>query len=248
MKFEPDLAGTRHGQEAQGLLTEEGDVQIRRVVQYNETVLACKGNDLLEELHSGQRGGWVVRVVQEHQPRAAKHVGGYGVQVGKEPVLRQQRHGNRLGTGENRGRLVDRVTGIGIEHHIARIDERQGKMGDPLLRTDERAHLACRIQRDPVETQVVVGHLAPEIGQTSPEGILVVRRVVGGLCQGVDDALRGWLVGVADAKVDDVHPLLDRLALHAVEFDEGIRGQFGQSVGQSVTHGASLGSLLFEMV
>ncbi len=187
----------------------------------------------LEEVHVRHGAGGIVGVVQPEHPRARRHVGGDRLQVGQKAVLLAKWQRVRLASGEHRPDGIHRICGIRHQRHVARIDEAQCDVPDAFLRPDERQHLFRRIELYPEAAFVPVGHGLAEFREPLRFRITVVRRLLCGRGQRVDDVRRRRQVGVADAERDDVDPLRLLLRHLLADLGEQIRRQFLDAVSES---------------
>ena len=136
----------------------------------------------------------------------------------------------RFPVGEIRPDLIDGIGRIRNEHVIAGVHERQGDMGDALLRADEGDDFRSRIERNteprpiPVGARLAVGRHAL-IGR-----ILVIRNFSRSRVQFFDDVVGGRQIRVAYSQTDDVHSRIGDFRLHPVDFREEIGRQALQAV------------------
>ena len=85
-RFDADLLGAGHAQEARGLVAVEADVAVGEVVDDHEAELAGQGHHVDEEVALDDRGRGVVRKIQDQHLRPWVKVLGHGGDVGKEAV------------------------------------------------------------------------------------------------------------------------------------------------------------------
>ena len=101
---------------------------------------------------------------------------------------------------------MDRVGGVGHQHHVPGLHRGQDQVGQPLLGPDGGDGLGLRVDVHVEPALVPVGNGYPQLGD-APGGRIAV---VGGLARGFDelvhDVLRGGQVGVAHPQIDDILP------------------------------------------
>ena len=108
-----------------------------------------------------------------------------------------QRHDVWIRAGHDRARDVNRVPGVGREHHIAGIDERKRHVADPIFGTERRQDLCAGVELDARPLAVPAGNRFPQLGEAEVGRIAMVGRVGRGLLQNADDPTRRRQVGVA---------------------------------------------------
>ncbi len=77
-------------------------------------------------------------------------------------------------------------------------------MGQPLLRPDQRQHLALRVERDAEALLEPLGVGRPQLQHPRILRIALVARLRGGLGERLDHDLGGRQIGIADREVDHV--------------------------------------------
>ena len=211
---------------------------VGEIARDDDVVLLRERDDAFVEAGGGQRGGRVVRVVDPHDLRAARDVRRDRVQIDEEAVVAAQRQEVGLAAREARQRRVDRIARVGAEHDVARVDEREREVRDRLLRSDHADDLLLRVERQ-AEARLherrggLAEALHPDVRR-----VAVRRRIARRLGQRGDDVRRRRQVGIADAEIDEVLPLLALLVLERVDAREQVRGQLADAVGQLDLHAA----------
>src|SRR5439155_14273151 len=150
-----------------------------------------------------------------------------------------KRHDVRFGERKDRSGAVRRIARLRAEDDVARIREREGHVGDQLLRADPHADfLVLELHA------VALLHERPDGGAELVEAlrgrVLMDVLVVQMSDQRVEEKPRRRLVGVADAEVDDVLALLLEHGALALELGEEVRGELLGPVRGGETHGFTL--------
>ena len=115
-------------------------------------------------------------------------------------MLGNQRIVFELGIGDLGTRLKDRVTRIGNQNGVTRIEQGKAQMAHPLLRAVARLHHGRRNARNAKATLIVIAHGLLKLGQVA-QGILPHLGVLGGLGQRLDHVVVRLKVGRAHAHV-----------------------------------------------
>ena len=181
---------------------------------------------------SATAAGGVVGVVHPNDLGLAGDVFGNRAEVGEPAVLLLQRQPVRLAAGEHRPNGVDRVGGIGHEGDIAGVDQAEGHVADALFRADQGQHFRVAVEGDAEPLAVPVGDGLAQLGKALRLRVAVVGRLVRRRVQGVEDALRGGQVGVADGEGDDVDALGALLVDLLADLDEEVRRKLFDAVGE----------------
>ena len=158
----------------------------------------------LQEVAVGDCAGRVVRVAADQQVRALRLGISNRREVGKEPALGEQRHRDRLGSGERRPAAVDGISRVGDQRGIAGIELRHAQVGEPLLGAEQRHHLALGVEHHPEPARVVPGDRLAQLLQP-PVGRVHVRTGPRRLAaEHVGELRRRGHVGIAHAERDHV--------------------------------------------
>ena len=125
---------------------------------------------------------------------------------------------------------VDRIGGIGREHHVAGRGDRLRHIGEALLRAQRDDDLRLGIELHAETTGVIAGLGAAQAGNALGGRIAVGARLADRLDQLVDDVLGGRQVGIAHAEVDDVGAGGAGLSLERVDLLKDVRRQAPHAV------------------
>ena len=220
MELERDVPGPRHLQDGGGALAGEGDLRVRIVVGDPEARVPRQVDSRSQLLHSGDGPGRVVGVVQIEELRVRREY----IPVGEPTRVGPQRQGRGTHPGETHRGRVGGVPRVGDDHPVARVEDRPGERGEPLLRADEDADLALGVDRDAEPPPDPLGDRLAEPRLAVRGGIAVsVRRAHRGESGG-DQRLGRPQVGVPDREPQ--HPSVrvgpPRLLL---ELPERVRGK-----------------------
>ena len=229
--LDPHLHGARRLEERGRAVAVVRDLGVGVVVHDDQLVTAGERDRPLEEVVLDDPAGGVVGVVEEHHPRAGGDVRRDGLQVGLEPQLRQEGHGDRLGARQQRPGGVDGVARIAGQGDVAGVEEGQVDVGHGLLGAQRGDDLRGGVEGDAEARRVEAGHGLAE-GRPPPVGrVLVGVRAADLVAHGGDHHLGGRRVGVADAQRDDVDALgpLGRDLL--LDLGEQVRGQPPEPLG-----------------
>ncbi len=142
----------------------------------------------VQHQHLGPRPGFLRRVLE----------------LAEEVDARREWHVAHVGPGDDEAVGVDRVGRVGDQDRVSRTRRREREMGQALLRPDREDRLGLGVEVDVEPVLVPSADRPPQpryaLRHRVAVGILALRD----LHQLVDDVLRGRLVGVAHAEIDDV--------------------------------------------
>ena len=185
----------------------------------------------LVELERRDRARRVVRVVDPEDGRPLEHRLLDRVEVGEEPVLLQQRHGHRLGVGEEGAALVDRVPGLGHDDRVLPgADHDLREREDRLLRAERRDDLRRLVELDVEAAPDPGGDRLAELGQA--DRARIPRRLVDRRDERVADERGGRLARVAHAEVEELDAPRGHGRLRLVLPHERVGGERGESGGE----------------
>ena len=189
----------------------------------HEAVLAREEDDLLEKHAVHAHGRWVVRERKDQQlrfrPRQLRGL----FQPGEEVSVRRQRDGSEIAVGDDHRVGVDRIGRVRHQRAVARLQNREGEVGEPLLGAERRDRLGLGVELDAVPVAVPAGDRDAQPCDAAGGRVAVVLGVLGGLDQLRDDVLGRPEVGIAHAEIDDVLTAGARLRLEVVDDREDIR-------------------------
>ena len=148
MELEADLFGARDLEERDRPVAVECNLRVRGVMAQDDVVAPAEFDGTFEKLSVRCGGGRVVRIVEPHQPRPVRNVGGNRFEVGKPVIFRRERHHVWVGAGHDRAGHVDGVTRVGCEHDVARIDQGEWRVADPVFRAERGQDLGRRVELD----------------------------------------------------------------------------------------------------
>ena len=192
-------------------------------MHHEDLVGARELHDALEEPLRHDRAGRVVRVVQEHQLRAARDVLVDRPEVRHEAMLGLQRHQHRLAAGEPRSTGVNRIARVSRERVVAWVKERKVEVEDRLLGPDRRDDLVLGIELDVEAALVEIPHGASEVRAATIGGVAMRLGLAHRLLHRLDDQRRRRAIGIADAEADHIHPGRALLRDLALELGERVR-------------------------
>ena len=176
--------------------------------------------DLLEEAVGNDCSGGIVRIVEEEQPGALGGLGVNRLEIGGESELFLQGKQHCFGAGENRATGVNRVTGIGSQGDVTRIEEGETEVVDAFLGADRRNHFVLGIDLDPEPPAVEVGKGAAELFAAPVARVVLVAPVGHRILHRADHMRVGRMIGVTDSKTDHIDarsPLVSDLLLELGE-------------------------------
>ena len=201
--LDPDLLGSRDGQERGRPVAVEAEVGVGEVVDHHQPVLAREGHDFLEErvVHAERR-----RVVGNDRISilAFGHASFAVFEPGEEVVARRQRDRPQIAVGDDHRVRVDGVGGVGRQHPVARLQHREGQVGQTLLGPDGDDGFGFGVEDDAVAFAIPAADGHAQAGDAAGRRVAVVLGILRGFDQLGDDVLRGRQVGIAHAEVDDV--------------------------------------------
>ena len=169
-------------------------------MQHGDVVLPAVAQRGLQVLLRRHRAGGIVRVVEPHHLGRSRHVVRDGVVLGQPSVALVQGHDVALRACEHGAHRVHRVRRVRHQRDVAGIQEAERRVADAFLRADERQHLGIRVQVNVEPLLVPVGDGAAHFRQAIGFGVAMIRRVLRGRQQPVNDRLWRRYVRVADAE------------------------------------------------
>src|SRR6185369_15292714 len=137
-------------------------------------------------------------------------------------------------------RGVDRVARVGAEDDVARVDEREREMRDGLLGADHADGLADGMDGDAEAALHEAGGGAAKRLHADVRRVAVGPGIAAASSQRLDDVGRRRQVGIADAEIDEVAPLLALFGLERVDAGEQVRRELTDAVSQLDLHGRYL--------
>ena len=231
MKLQADLPGAIDLEKAEGPVVPESDLRVRGVVTQHDAVPVAELHRALQEFTIRHRRGGIVRIVEPHQPCAL----GCGiwdrVEIRQPVVLGRERHDVRLSSRHQRPGHVGRVAGVRRQDDIAGVDQRQGRVADPVLRAQRRQDLCGRVEHHIEAIAVPIRDRPAKLGQPEIRRVAMVGGVRGCLLQNTHDSLRRGQVGVADAERDNIHARSFLLLHPSIDLREEIRRDQAQALG-----------------
>ena len=231
MELDAHVPRPRRLQEARRVVPIERNLGVASVVADRDIVLLGEGHDLLEQLRRREPAGGVIRVVDPHHLGLLRDLLRNQREVRPKAVLFQQRHGIGGSPREHRAHGVDRVRRIRHERHIARVDEAERHVSDAFLRSDQRHDLLVP-QLDAEPFCVPAANRLPHLRQPVGLWITMVRRIVRGAFQCVQDRRRRWDIRIPDAETNDIRALRALLRDLAADLQEQVRRELCQPVGE----------------
>ena len=119
-----------------------------------------------------------------------------------------------VGSGDDGAVDVDGIAGIGDEHGVARIENREAEMGDAFLGADGDDGFGVGIEVDVVARLVPVADGLAQARNSLGDGVAMGDGLLRRFNHLVDDVLGRGAVGVAHAEVDDVFSAAAGVDLH----------------------------------
>ena len=203
--LQADLAGAGNGEDAQRLVVEDERVGV--IVGDDDSVAASEIYDFLQELARGGGSGRHMGIIHPHQLNALQRELLQGLEIGLPAVFLLQVVGEDFRLDELADGGIRRISRVRNQDAVAGVEEGQGGMENPLLRTDERKDFALGVEGDAIAAGIPVGHRAAHFGDACVGLIAVGIRAARGVAEGFDDLGGRHAVGASDAQGDDVAPL-----------------------------------------
>ena len=203
-ELDPDLHRAGGREEARGPVVVEADLPVGEVVHHDELVPARDGHHLLEELRRHAVRGGVVGIVEEEDLGARRELARYFADPLQEHLVVGDRHPEIAAAREHDRVGVDGEGRGGYQRGVARPEQGEAEVAEPLLRADGGDDLLVRVEPDAPVLVVVLRHLAAQVVEPRRGRVAVVARIVDHLAELVDDGLRRGVGGVAHRHVDDV--------------------------------------------
>ena len=161
-------------------------------------------HDLLEERPVDDRGRRVVRVVEDQDLGPGEQALADPRDVGEERLRVADVERDHVGRGQGDGVDVDREARRRDQRRVARPEQGQAHVAEPLLRADRGDDLVVGVEAHAEPLLVLRGDLAAEVVDARRDAVAVVLRVARRLAELVDDPGLGRVGRVAHAQVDDV--------------------------------------------
>ena len=196
------LARARVGEEAAAGRPVIDDVGVGVVVDDDHVMLARELDDLLVHLGRAHRAHRVGRQRDHHVLGAVGHLRVDSRHVWQEVMLGRERVVGARAARERDRVAEDGVARVGHEDGVARVDERGGQRQHALLRA-AAAHDHVALDALYAKAVAVVAADGVEQLVLVVERVLPVGRVLGALCQGIDDVLGRPEVGRSHGEVVD---------------------------------------------
>ena len=180
------------------------DEAVGIVVDHEDVVLAGKLYDAFVEFPGSPAARWHVGIVGPHHLHTGEVHGLQLPEIRLPAVLLQKIVIDNLLPQEFGQRRVSRISGIGHQHFVPGIAERQRNMQDALLAANQRLYLRGGIKLHAVPATIESRHGFTKLGNAHC-GLIAVRVVASGLAaQHVNRGGRRRHVGTADGQRDDV--------------------------------------------
>ncbi len=209
----------------------EDQVIVDLVAQHHDVAIA---DGLLQIAHvrgRHHRAGGIVRRIDDDQARAAGDETAQFAHVGPELALLAQRQRHRPRAHELDHGLINGKAGIGEDHLVARIGQREHGEEDDRFAARDHHHFVGRNMHAARR-----GDLARDgLAQFRHSGRRVVVRVAVMQCihGGIDDVRRRIEIGFADLQVDDVSTLPLQRPGSYQDFKRRFRTQLRHPLGQT---------------
>jgi hypothetical protein len=120
---------------------------------------------------------------------------------------------------------MDRIRGIGHQHHIAGRSNGLRHIGEALFRAKGRDDLRIGVQLHAKATRVIIGLSPAQARNALGGGIAIHPRLGHGLDQLGFDVSGRIKVGIAHAKIDNIGTGVTGLGLQTVDLLENVRRQ-----------------------
>ena len=201
------------------------DFRISKVRQDYQVVLARKGHDFAIKIQIGNQGGGVGRVVDNHRQRLGHRMAHRPVKRAHKGFARLRRQVADHATRHDETKLMDRISRVGRQNHIARRGDCLGDVGKAFLRSQGGDNLAVRVQVH-TKAALIIGRLSTAQPRDAARGRIAVGfRLANRLDELVTNMLRRRHVGVAHAKVDNIDTARSRGGFQPVHLLKDIRRQ-----------------------
>ena len=125
---------------------------------------------------------------------------------------------------------MDRIGGIGDQHHVARRRDRLRHIGEAFLRAERRHDLGLGIELHAKPAGVIAGLGAAQSRDALGRGIAVGAGLADGLDQLVEHVLGRRQIRIAHSEIDDVGAGGASLGLELVDLFEDVRRQAPHAV------------------
>ena len=228
-ELDGQLARPRHREDAGRRASVVDQIGVGEIGDHPERLALGQRHHLLEERRLDDGARRVVREVDDQALRLARRAreGRFDLLERIEPGARRDR--DRLAAGDDHAVAVDRVAGIGRQHAVARADDGQQEVREPLLGAQRDDRLRLRIERLPVTALVPVADRLAHLGHPARRHVALVAGALRLGDQPLDGGLRARPVGVAEAEVEDVVPFGAQARLQLVDGRQDVRGKRGQA-------------------
>ena len=184
------------------MLVEDEAVGI--VVADDNAVTMSEIDQFPVELHARIGAGRHIGIIGPHQLDARQVHLLQGLEIGLPAESLFQLIRNDFGLDQLADRRVGRITRIGHQYAIARIQESERDVKDSLLGADQRLDLALGIQFHLIPGLVPVRERLAQFRNADVWLVAMLVGLAGMLAQGVDCLVGRWQVRAADAQINDV--------------------------------------------
>ena len=232
MEFYGNFFGSGYLQQTRRFLVVEVNLSVRGIVTDGQVMIFGKVDCFLKKVKIGGGSCGVVGVVQPHELRFDKYLNGNCIEVRQEVVLLCQGHEIGFTARYQSAHRVHRVSRIGHQRYVARLNKAQGNVSNPLLGSDERKNLFLRVQNNPEAPLVPFSDGLSKLRQAICLRVPMICRVMSCSTHMFDDMGRRRQVRVPYCEAHDVLPSGPLLFDLPVYVNKKIRRQLSEPCSQ----------------
>ena len=223
VKLDADLLCLRNLQETRGAVAVEAQVSIGEVMDHDDVVLLGECHDLFKKLQVHNRGGRIMRKVDDQDPGTRKCLAIDPHQVFEEITLGAQCNSTHLSPRNDHAIHVNGIGRRGRQHHIAGTHHGQREMRNSFLRPDGDNRLSLRVQVHIVAALVAAGNRMTEFGDPPRCRVAMVLAISDSFDELIDDMAWGRLIRIPHAKINDIFASVSGLQLEGLDLGKHVR-------------------------
>src|SRR5688500_6137023 len=180
-KLHADILRARHLEKARRLVAVESQIGISKIVNDEEAMFLGGLDDPLEKSDVDHFSGRIMREADDQHFRLRPSLANRLFEVAEKRLAGRERYAAQIAAGEHHGKLVNRISRAGTEHHIAGVDGCPGQMRYALFGADGDDRLTVGIEIDIVTAFVPSNDRQAQFVNAAGDRVTVVLRLACGL-------------------------------------------------------------------
>ena len=203
-KFNSDFFRTRHFEYRRRAVAVKHDIGVGQIMHHVNIVFTRDRNQPLEKGQVNALRGRVAGEIDNQHLRLGIAVADGFFQFVKKIDVGLHRHVANVGARNHRPVNMNRVAGVGHQHHVAALQCRQRQMRDAFFGTNRDNRFGIGIQLNVVTRLIPVADRLAKAMDALGHRIAVRIGTLYGFDQLIDDMPWRGAVGIAHAEVDDI--------------------------------------------